>query len=148
MYFVESLRKWPPVVFVDRSCNKTVVLEDSNGQKVTLKPGDTVVSPTFSLQHDPKYFPNPEKFDPSRFEEHNKHPDHQFVYQPFGLGPRQCIGNRFALMEAKIFMYNLLLKFDVVRNSKTEVPLKMVKGEAQLKTVNGVHLSFKKRNNN
>lgn len=48
-------------------------------------------------------------------------------------------------MEAKIFMYQILLKFDIVKNSKTEIPLQMVKGEAQFKTVNGVHLSFKKR---
>lgn len=48
--------------------------------------------PNFSLMRDPKYFPNPEKFDPERFSDDNKDSINPTTYLPFGIGPRNCIG--------------------------------------------------------
>jgi cytochrome P450 family 9 len=48
--------------------------------------------PVWALHRDPKYFPNPSKFDPERFSEENKHNILPMTYCPFGLGPRNCIG--------------------------------------------------------
>lgn len=146
--FTEALRKWPPTGFSDRTCNKSVTLTDFSRQKVTLIPGDLVIFPTYSYHRDPNYFPDPNKFDPLRFSDNNKRPEHQFVYQPFGLGPRQCIANRFAIMEGKIFVYCLLLKFEIVKNNKTDVPLQLMKGIGAYRAVNGIHLTFKQRHNN
>lgn len=52
----------------------------------------TVWVPVYSLHHDEKYFPNPDRFDPERFSDENKENIVPFTYLPFGAGPRNCIG--------------------------------------------------------
>jgi cytochrome P450 family 6 len=51
----------------------------------------TVIS-ILGLHHDPKYYPDPERFDPERFSKEEKAKRHHYVYLPFGEGPRICIG--------------------------------------------------------
>jgi cytochrome P450 len=58
---------------------------------------------------DPKYFPNPEKFDPSRFEGSGPPP---FVWVPFGGGPHICLGNEFARTEMMVFLHHIVLNFE------------------------------------
>ncbi|XP_011706940.1 PREDICTED: cytochrome P450 9e2-like, partial [Wasmannia auropunctata] len=76
--------------------------------------------PSYSLHRDPKYYPHPDKFDPNRFL--NGNVDNS-VYMPFGIGPRICIGNRFALMEVKIMLFYLLWHCDVEPHVKTRIPI-------------------------
>lgn len=57
-----------------------------------MKPGMTLNIPISGLHYDPKYFPNPQKFDPERFSDANKSKIHPYAYLPFGVGPRICIG--------------------------------------------------------
>ncbi|KAK3429880.1 hypothetical protein EUGRSUZ_E01368, partial [Eucalyptus grandis] len=61
-----------------------------------------------STHKNPKYFPDPEKFDPSRFEGNGPAP---FTFVPFGGGPRMCPGKEYARLEILIFMHNLVNKF-------------------------------------
>lgn len=145
MLLSESLRKWPPAIQSDRQCNKDTVLYDSNGAKHSFKEGDSIIMPTFAIHRDAKYFPDPETFDPERFSDENKHNVNQFAYQPFGLGPRQCIGNRFALMECKLIFFYILSRFRISTNSKTEIPLLLKKGVFQNVAKNGIHLTLNKK---
>jgi cytochrome P450 family 6 len=57
-----------------------------------LEKGIRTVIPILALHHDPKYYPDPERFDPERFSEEEKAKRHHYVYLPFGEGPRICIG--------------------------------------------------------
>jgi cytochrome P450 len=50
------------------------------------------VIPVLALHHDPKYYPDPERFDPERFNEDEKAKRHHYVYLPFGEGARICLG--------------------------------------------------------
>jgi cytochrome P450 family 6 len=50
--------------------------------------------PTLGIHHDDQYYPDPDRFDPERFNEDNSRSRHQYAYLPFGGGPRICIGTK------------------------------------------------------
>lgn len=77
---------------MDRECTKDYEIELGDGKKLTIKKGQLVFLPFYSLHHDERYFPNPEKFDPYRFSDANKDSIVSGSYLPFGSGPRVCIG--------------------------------------------------------
>ena len=141
----ETLRLWPPSIASDRACNKSVTLEDSNGNKFKFNAGDGAFISTFALHRDPKLFPNPERFDPERFSDENKASINPFAFQPFGLGPRQCIGNRFAIMECKVLFFYIMSRFKIEPSAKTEIPLKLKLGVFQNIPANGMWLQYKCR---
>lgn len=76
-------------------CSKTYTIPEKypNENPITLHKGDTLIFPTYAIHRDPKYYPNPEKFDPERFSDQNKDKILPCSYLPFGSGPRNCIGN-------------------------------------------------------
>jgi cytochrome P450 family 6 len=78
---------------LNRECTKDYKIP---GTDVVLEKGMPTVIPVLALHHDPKYYPEPERFDPDRFNENEKAKRHHFVYLPFGEGPRICIG-KFAV---------------------------------------------------
>lgn len=144
MVVSESLRMWP-VPAIDRLCVRDYHFDDGEGLKFTIEKGSCMWFPVHAIHHDPKYYPNPSKFDPERFSEANKGNIDPSTYLPFGIGPRNCIGSRFALMEIKAIMYQLLLNFSFERNEKTQIPLKLTKGFVGLGAENGMHLRLKLR---
>ncbi|XP_059610757.1 probable cytochrome P450 9f2 [Phlebotomus argentipes] len=145
MVVSELLRLWPPAIATDRLCTKDVLVEVSEDVKYQFKKGDFFMIPVIGFHHDPKYFSNPEKFDPERFSDENKHNITPGTYIPFGVGPRNCIGSRFALMEVKALLYYLILDFIIEPNEKTQIPLKLSKDPA-LKTEKGIWVQFTPRN--
>ncbi|KAG7316186.1 hypothetical protein KOW79_021052 [Hemibagrus wyckioides] len=116
----ESLRLYPVALRLERICKKTVEI---NGLTI---PKDTVVMiPTYTLHRDPEFWPDPETFNPERFTKENKESIEQYAYMPFGLGPRNCIGMRFALVAMKLAVVEILQRFDISLSEETKVPLKL-----------------------
>ncbi|XP_036143626.1 cytochrome P450 9e2-like [Monomorium pharaonis] len=147
MVISEALRKYPPVVFLDRLCTKKYELSPAQPgcKNVILEPDTLLMFPVYAIHHDPKYFPNPSKFDPERFSEENKNNILPYTYLPFGEGPRKCIGNRFVLMETKILIAHLLQKFTLKTTEKTVEPIVYSKGEFLLKPAGGFWISLERR---
>ncbi|KAL1509578.1 hypothetical protein ABEB36_004290 [Hypothenemus hampei] len=146
MVFSEILRKWPPAFSIDRVCTKPYTIEAKypDEKPVNLKVGNVLWLPIFGLHRDPKYFPNPEVFDPERFSDENRDQIIPYSYIPFGVGPRNCIGSRFAILESKVLLYNLLLNFEIVSTKKTENPLKFKKGSFQNAVQGGYWVALKR----
>lgn len=89
MVMSEILRKYPPVGFLNRKTMETYQIPNFN---LVLEKDMPVYIPMLALHYDSEYFPNPEKFDPERFNEENKRNMPSCVYFPFGDGPHVCIG--------------------------------------------------------
>ncbi|NWR75620.1 CP3AT protein, partial [Centropus unirufus] len=114
----ESLRLFPPGGRIERVCKKTVEI---NG--VTIPKGMTVIIPAYVLHRDPGCWPEPEEFRPERFSKENKETIDPYTFLPFGAGPRNCIGMRFALLVMKVAVVVLLQNFSFRTCKDTPIPL-------------------------
>jgi cytochrome P450 family 6 len=85
----EGLRMYPLLHFIDRENEEDCKFPDTD---VTIEKGTSIIIPMSSIHMNPKYFANPELFDPERFSVENKKKIHHFTYFPFGEGPRNCVG--------------------------------------------------------
>ncbi|KAJ6645883.1 Cytochrome P450 9e2 [Pseudolycoriella hygida] len=144
MVVSEGLRIQPPAPQIDRFCSKDYKMDLGNGKFVNFKKGDVLFLPFHLLHHDAEYFPDPEKFDPLRFSDENKDSIITGSYLPFGLGPRACIGSRFALMEAKLLLFNVLANFEIVPSSRTPEKLTFTP-DFNARINETVYLQFKRR---
>jgi cytochrome P450 family 9 len=144
MVVSETLRLYPPGGAVDRLCVKNYTLKCN--PPLELRPGDGVLIPLYALQRDPNYFPEPDRFDPERFSDENRKKINPMTYLPFGVGPRICIGNRFALMEVKSLLAHLLSHFNIKVVPKTPVPIKIVQKGFILSVKGGFWMGLEKRN--
>ncbi|XP_064467601.1 cytochrome P450 3A13-like [Ornithodoros turicata] len=107
--FCESLRFYPPVVgFTTRTASTEYC---RNG--VRIPGGVGVVVPTYDLHHDPNFWSEPDSFDPERFAPEKKAAIEPMAYQPFGGGPRNCVGMRFAQLEAKLALAKMLANYRI-----------------------------------
>lgn len=93
---------------------------------------------------DPDLYPNPDVFDPNRFDKEVMSKAHPCSFMPFGEGPRICIGLRFGMMQAKIGLVALLSKFTFSLSDETEVPVVMNKFSNILMPRNDIHLKVEK----
>ncbi|KFO37341.1 cytochrome P450 3A9 [Fukomys damarensis] len=118
----ETLRLYPIAGRLERACKKDVEI---NG--VVIPKGSVVLIPTYVLHRDPKYWKDPEEFHPERFSKKNKGNIDPYIYMPFGAGPRNCIGMRFALMNMKLAIIRILQNFSFHTCKKTQMPLTFTK---------------------
>ncbi|NWW53720.1 CP3AC protein, partial [Pedionomus torquatus] len=142
----ETLRLYPVGGRIERMCKKTVEI---NG--VTIPKGMVVTIPVYVMHRDPEYWPEPEEFRPERFSKESKESLDPYIFLPFGAGPRNCLGMRFALLTLKVAMVTLLQRFSFRTCKETQIPLVLdTKGFMQpkqpivLKMVPRAHTDLKK----
>jgi cytochrome P450 len=99
----ESMRIFPPVGMVVRQSTRPITIGG-----VDVSPADNVFIPIYAIHHHPDLWPDPEVFDPDRFQPNAIKERHRWSYLPFGAGPRICIGMGFALLEAVAILGTLL----------------------------------------
>ena len=104
----ESLRLFPPVTAMHRSIVRDVTIDGLHLPKDTI-----VFVPRIALHHDPDLWGDDfMKFKPERFANGLAHASkHQLAFMPFSFGPRNCVGNNFAVQEAKVVLAMLLQQF-------------------------------------
>jgi len=104
---MESLRLYPPAWTLARH----VVRDDRLPSGLTLRAGDEVLMSQYVSHRNAKYFPEPERFDPDRWTPEFRRQAPVTAYFPFGVGPRYCIGDAFARMEAALILVTIGRQF-------------------------------------
>ncbi len=106
MVIDETLRLYPPAYALTRWCNQPDVIGD-----YPVPANATVTLSPYLTHRHPDFWPEPERFDPERFTPERKAERPRYAYLPFGGGPRQCIGNNFALMEAILILATIAQRY-------------------------------------
>lgn len=89
-----------------------------------------------------EYYPDPERFEPDRFESETKKKRDPMKWLAFGDGPRNCIGLRFGMMQARIGLVALIKNFEFAISPETTIPIGISK-KAFLTTPEDVYLKVK-----
>ncbi|XP_072155316.1 probable cytochrome P450 6a14 isoform X2 [Bemisia tabaci] len=138
----ETLRKYPVATTIGRCCTEPFQMPDS---PVVVEKGILCFFPTLSLHHDPKYFPEPEKFDPDRFAPENLDKIVPGSYLPFGDGPRSCIASRMVLMVFKTVLITMISNYTIHSSPKTPKKLEFDGARFLLTPKGNLWLRIRKR---
>ena len=106
--FAEALRLYPPVWVTARTA-----AVDYPYRGFTVRKGTMLVAPQYAVQRDPRWWPEPERFDPTRFTAAAKASRPKLAYFPFGAGGRQCIGEGLAWMEGVLILATIVQEWSV-----------------------------------
>ncbi|XP_076779814.1 cytochrome P450 3A11 [Arvicanthis niloticus] len=120
MVLNETLRLYPIANRLERVCKKDIEIDG-----VFMPKGSIVMIPSYALHHDPQHWPEPKEFRPERFSKENKGSIDPYIYLPFGNGPRNCIGMRFALMNMKLALTKILQNFSFQPCKETQIPMEL-----------------------
>ena len=134
---MEAMRVIPPVWALGREA-----CEDVNIGGYDVPKGTSVMISQWVNNKDERWFPNPEKFDPERWTTEFNEKLPKYAFFPFGGGPRTCIGNNFALMEAIILLVGVIRNYhlELDKNHKVEF-----QAGVTLKPKDGVKVTLHKR---
>jgi cytochrome P450 len=109
MVLAEVMRLYPPVWTLGRKA-----IQASQVGKFSLGAGALLVLSPYISHRDPRFFPDPERFDPNRWSEEQKAARPRFSYYPFSGGSRQCLGENFALMEGVLLLATIMQKWQLL----------------------------------
>ncbi|KAK4880257.1 hypothetical protein RN001_008403 [Aquatica leii] len=133
----ESMRMYPPVAFILRKLKEDAVFNNH------ILPKNLIVSVfIYGLHHHKDLYPNPEVFDPDRFNEENCKNRSLYAFIPFSMGIRNCIGNKFAMLEVKFTVANILRKLKILPVANHQIQLNAF---GVLKSDNGLLVRLEKR---
>jgi cytochrome P450 len=137
MVIDEAMRLYPPVWLLGR---RAIAADTVAGYD--LPAGALIAISPYAVHRHPAYWDEPTRFDPSRFAPQPQAAQPRFAYLPFGGGARQCIGNRFALMELQLVLATLLPHVRLrLANGYTATPEPLL----NLRPLNGMWLSVTAR---
>ncbi len=138
MVVAESMRLYPPTWIFVRIAQQ----EDKLPSGATIPAGSKIYLCQYVMHRHPRYFPDPEKFDPERFTEGAKKERPQFAYFPFGGGARVCIGEHFAKMEGTLVLASIAQRFRLsLVPGQTIVP----EPKMTLRPQNGIMMRLRQR---
>ncbi|XP_054157193.1 cytochrome P450 3A8-like [Oppia nitens] len=120
----ETLRVYNPISTVGRMAAREYTVGDTG---ITVPKGMLIMCDIQSLHRNPEYFPDPDRWNPERFMPYNRDKLVPYTYMPFGLGPRNCVGMRFALMEMKTAVAYLITRYRFIQTANTTIPLTYAK---------------------
>jgi cytochrome P450 len=103
----EALRLYPPFWMVDR-----MAVADDRAGDLVIPRGSTVIVFVYGAHHAPRFWHDPESFNPERFTKANEKLHTPFTYLPFGGGPRGCIGGNYAMLQILMILSTLLTRYD------------------------------------
>ena len=103
---MESMRLRPPIYAFGREALDECEIGGFHVPKKT-----TILMSQWVVQRDPRWFSEPEKFQPERWLDHRAHEFPKYAYFPFGGGPRLCIGNTFAMMETVLVLATIAQRY-------------------------------------
>lgn len=109
----ESMRVCPPVVFTSRQLRESLPIV---GYEVPA--GTNVFVLPYMVHRDPRHWPDPERFDPDRHLPENAVSRHPYAYVPFSAGARNCVGQKFAMLEMKAVLTAVLRRFRLETEQK------------------------------
>ena len=113
----ESLRLCPPGAAVGRTAMQDIAVD---GYRVPR--GTTLVAGVYAVHRDPQLWDDPLTFDPDRFSAENSKKRDRWQYLPFGAGPRSCIGDHFAMLEATLALATIIRQVEI-RSLRDDFPL-------------------------
>uniref|UniRef100_G3MRD9 Cytochrome P450 n=1 Tax=Amblyomma maculatum TaxID=34609 RepID=G3MRD9_AMBMU len=134
--FKESMRLYPPVPLIARNVDEDMKI----GEHIVPR-GTVAVVGIYFVQRHPKYFEKPDCFIPERFlDTKDKNP---YLYIPFSGGSRNCIGQRFANLEEKILLTQIMRRYTIT--SKLRMDQLQLSVEVVLKAIQGIEIQIKPR---
>ncbi|EFN65184.1 Cytochrome P450 6a2 [Camponotus floridanus] len=141
--FKETLRKYPVVTILIRQSTSSYIFD---GARLDIPKDQKVWIPVLAIHRDPDIYPKPDVFDPKRFNDEAVQARHPMHYLPFGDGPRNCIGARFAIYQTRIGLVKILRNYKVEVCDKKQKPYIINPKATMLAPKHGIHLRITKIN--
>ncbi|XP_075155796.1 putative cytochrome P450 4d14 [Haematobia irritans] len=132
----ESMRLYPPVPIIGRE-----VKDDTKVGDQILPANSTISMSIYAIGRDPELFPYPNEFRPERFAGIQAEKTNPYAYVPFSAGPRNCIGQRFAMLEMKSIMTCVIRHYELLPLGPDFEPIVSL----VLRSATGVNLGLKHR---
>ncbi|XP_069109522.1 cytochrome P450 4B1-like [Argopecten irradians] len=137
MCIKEGMRLHSPVPFIQRESTREFTIDGK-----TFPPGTFLSCAIYSVHQNPAVWNNPQEFIPERFSKENATKMDSFAFIPFAAGPRNCIGQTFAMNEEKVTIARILHKYTFELDPSVEVKKQPA---AVMRSKNGIYLNAKAR---